>query len=105
MKKSPKLARFSMPVDTPRPALWVPTDTKIEPLPLKQEPGNPTTASSLEIGERFEIIGLEKQFRDLYVTTVTSCSVSVKGSVLKDDGWTQLGSSHSIACSTRVRPL
>jgi len=77
----------------------------IKPLPLKKKRGKPTKLEMLQIGERFEVVGLEDSFRGLYVTATSECAITIRGFQRKEDEWISLGSNYSISTNTKVRPL
>lgn len=55
----------------------------------------------LETGEYFEVVGLEKSFRNLCVRRVTDCSVTVEGDRLEGENWIPIRAT-SFSCGTPV---
>lgn len=65
---------------------------------------NETTAEFLPVGAFFEVVGLEKSFKDLKIRRVTDCSVLIEGQVVNKEGG--LSPIHySISCGCPVRRL
>lgn len=58
-------------------------------------------------GDRFEIKGLETNFRDLYVLRISESSVSVKGEckIYEDEEFKPLSKGYCMACSATVRRI
>ena len=59
----------------------------------------------LTVGERFEVVGLEGVFRDLYVSAVSDCAITIRGFQKREEEWVSLGSNYAISTGTKVRPL
>lgn len=55
----------------------------------------------LNAGEYFEVVGLEKSFRNLCVRRVTDCSVTVEGDRLEGEAWIPIRAT-SFSCGTPV---
>lgn len=47
---------------------------------------NETTAEFLPVGAFFEVVGMEKSFKDLRIKRVTDCSVLIEGQIVNKEG-------------------
>lgn len=79
-------------------------EKKITPFKLGKSPQS--RLDNLDEGRCFEIVGLERYYRNLYVARVTSGSVLIRGEKRdsEEDAWSKL-IGHYISCSTIVRAL
>lgn len=79
---------------------------KIEPfeIGIKSEP---IRLEYLTEGRRFEVIGCEKVFKNLFVKRISPCSILVGGEKTegKEEPWVNLGANHYMAPGTIVRGL
>lgn len=56
----------------------------------------------LNRGDRFEIVELEKSFRNLVVKRTSDCSVSIEGDRLDGESWTPI-KNYAVSCGIPVR--
>ncbi len=56
----------------------------------------------LDAGEYFEVVGLEKSFRNLCVRRSTECSVTIEGDRLDGEAWVPM-KGIGFSCGTPVR--
>jgi hypothetical protein len=56
-------------------------------------------------GSYFEIVGLEKTYRDLRVKRMTDSSVLIEGKMVNGEALKDLGSNYTISLSTPVRMI
>jgi hypothetical protein len=66
-----------------------------------------TKLEYLQVGNRFEIIGLETSYRNLFICNISDCSVSVKGEYRerKDLEFKPLNRGYTMALTTRVKRI
>lgn len=76
-------------------------ENKIEPFSAGKT--NPLPLEYLEEGRRFEIVGLEKDFRNLSIVRISpGSSVLIKGEKKTDEEYKPLGGGYYISPTTSV---